>query len=291
MRGIIARRAAEAQLVGNHPYGYTGFDVDLTRLAHTDGKTPNVIAVKVQNQLPSSRWYSGSGIYRHVHLVITDPVHVARHGIFVTTPDLEHTITSGFADVHVRTSVVNDAGEKAAIGSYAAGSSPTATRCCSTSEPRRLRSLGRWWRAPTCARSPSSRAACAWRSSSSARGRGSSVWSRVARCARCSTRWSTRSARWCSSASNATIAVIGCNGVDVRGGVTNINLPEAEIKRAILHAARRSIVVADGSKLGEVEVAKVCDVAEVSMVITDRRADPAILAELSDVGCEVHVAG
>jgi DeoR family transcriptional regulator of aga operon len=90
---------------------------------------------------------------------------------------------------------------------------------------------------------------------------------------------------------NATIAFIGCNGVDVRGGVTNINLPEAEIKRAILHAARRSIVVADGSKLGEVEVAKVCDIAEVSMVITDRRADPAILVELSDVGCEVHVAG
>jgi hypothetical protein len=121
MRGMIARRAAEAQLVGNHPYGYTGFDVDLTRLAHTDGKTPNVIAVKVQNQLPSSRRYSGSGIYRNVHLVITDPVHVARHGIFVTTPDLEHTITPGFADLHVRTSVVNDAGEQAAIGSLRRG--------------------------------------------------------------------------------------------------------------------------------------------------------------------------
>jgi beta-galactosidase len=93
------------RLVGSHPYGYTGFAVDLTDEAHTDGSTPNVLAVEVRNQLPSSRWYSGSGIYRHVHLVVTDPVHIARHGIFVTTPDVEHTIGSGYADVHVETKV------------------------------------------------------------------------------------------------------------------------------------------------------------------------------------------
>ena len=60
--------------------------------------------------------------------------------------------------------------------------------------------------------------------------------------------------------------------------MTNINLPEAEIKRAMLLAARRPIVVADSSKLGEIEVAKVCDLAEVSMVVTDggriRRGSP-----------------
>jgi beta-galactosidase len=92
--------------VGSHPYGYTGFAVDLTDDAHTDGSTPNVLAVQVRNQLPSSRWYSGSGIYRHVHLVVTNPVHVARHGTFVTTPDVEHTFSSGYADVHVATKVV-----------------------------------------------------------------------------------------------------------------------------------------------------------------------------------------
>jgi beta-galactosidase len=97
-------------LAGSHPYGYTGFDIDLTKLAHTDGATPNVIAVKVQNQLPSSRWYSGSGIYRNVHLVVTDPVHVARHGVFVTTPGLEHTYADGYATVRVRTSVAGDGG-------------------------------------------------------------------------------------------------------------------------------------------------------------------------------------
>ena len=48
--------------------------------------------------------------------------------------------------------------------------------------------------------------------------------------------------------------------------------------------------VADGSKLGEVEVAKICELAEVSLVITDSSADPSILAELAAVECEVHVA-
>jgi beta-galactosidase len=93
------------RLAASHAYGYTGFEVDLTALAHTDGKTPNVIAVKVQNQLPSSRWYSGSGIYRNVHLVVTDPTHVARHGVFVTTPDVDRTIGDDYAEAHVTTAV------------------------------------------------------------------------------------------------------------------------------------------------------------------------------------------
>ena len=89
---------------------------------------------------------------------------------------------------------------------------------------------------------------------------------------------------------NASIAFIGCNGVDVRGGVTNVNLPEAEVKRAMLLSARRPVVVADGSKLGEVEVAKICDLSEVSLVVTDASADPSILADLAAVGCDVQVA-
>ncbi|MEV0176379.1 glycoside hydrolase family 2 TIM barrel-domain containing protein [Streptomyces sp. NPDC050803] len=92
--------------VGRHPYGYTGFALDLTDLLHTDGTTENVLAVKVQNQLPSSRWYSGSGIYREARLVVTEPVHVARWGTYVTTPD----VTEERAVVRVRTSVVNASG-------------------------------------------------------------------------------------------------------------------------------------------------------------------------------------
>ncbi|MEU4742998.1 glycoside hydrolase family 2 TIM barrel-domain containing protein, partial [Actinosynnema sp. NPDC023658] len=99
-------------LVASHAYGYTGFAVDLTSRAHTDGRTPDVVAVKVRNKLPSSRWYSGSGIYRHVHLVVTDRVHVARHGTFVTTPNVEREVASGYATAHVRTDVVNDSGAR-----------------------------------------------------------------------------------------------------------------------------------------------------------------------------------
>ena len=95
---------------GQHPFGYTGFTIDLTDKVHTDGKTPNVIAVKVQNKLPSSRWYSGSGIYRNTHLVVTDKVHVARWGTDVTTPDLEQTVKNGFANVRAAVEVENESG-------------------------------------------------------------------------------------------------------------------------------------------------------------------------------------
>ena len=100
-------------LLGNHPYGYTGFSLDLTGLVHTDGVTPNVLAVVVQNKAPSSRWYSGSGITRNVHLTVTNGVHVARDGVFVTTPDLATTIANDRADVHVATQVQNDTGTDA----------------------------------------------------------------------------------------------------------------------------------------------------------------------------------
>lgn len=103
------------KLVGNHPYGYTGFAFDITDSLHTDGRTANVIAVKVRNQLPSSRWYSGSGIYRHARLVVTDPVHLQRWGTYVTTPDLANTIKAGHATVSARTTVVNEGGAQADV--------------------------------------------------------------------------------------------------------------------------------------------------------------------------------
>ena len=72
--------------LGKHPYGYTGFYYDLTPHLK-EGK--NTLAVRVDNSAqPNSRWYSGSGIYRHVWLTLTHNLHVAHWGIYVTTPEI-----------------------------------------------------------------------------------------------------------------------------------------------------------------------------------------------------------
>jgi beta-galactosidase len=79
--------------LGMRPNGYISFRYDLTPYLRYD--RPNVIAVKVDNsQQPNSRWYSGSGIYRNVRLVITSLSHFAQWGIYVTTPEVNEEKTS-----------------------------------------------------------------------------------------------------------------------------------------------------------------------------------------------------
>lgn len=86
---------------------------------------------------------------------------------------------------------------------------------------------------------------------------------------------------------NAGTAFIGCNGVDLERGVTNVNLPETEIKRMILRASQRRIVCADSSKLGQVALAHVCDIDDVDLLLTDDRADPELVSAMRDTGLEV----
>lgn len=76
------------QYLGKRPYGYSSFRYDLT--PHLKfGKEKNVIAVRVDNSAqPSSRWYTGSGIYRKVWLELTSAVAVDHWGIFITTPEV-----------------------------------------------------------------------------------------------------------------------------------------------------------------------------------------------------------
>jgi beta-galactosidase len=88
--------------LGNRPYGYSTFEYELTPHLRS-GNEPNVLAVHVDARQPSSRWYSGAGIYRHVWLTQTDPVHVAHWGSYVTTPK----VSDDSAAVRVRTEVVN----------------------------------------------------------------------------------------------------------------------------------------------------------------------------------------
>ena len=90
--------------VGEHHYGYTSFAFDITEYLTADGVTENVVAVKAVNNIPTSRWYSGSGIYRDVTLFMMDAVHVDLNGTQVTTPN----ISSGNGTVNVKVEVVND---------------------------------------------------------------------------------------------------------------------------------------------------------------------------------------
>ncbi len=97
--------------VGENHYGYSSFAFDITDQVNCDGTTENVIAVKVVNNVPSSRWYSGSGIYRDVTLIVTDPVHVAYNGTYVTTPD----IAEGTGTVQASVELCNESGDTAEV--------------------------------------------------------------------------------------------------------------------------------------------------------------------------------
>lgn len=88
--------------VGNQPYGYTAFSYDLTPFLRPAG-ADNVLAVRVRNLGKNSRWYSGSGIYRHVTLTQTGPLHFAHWGVAVTTPQ----VTKELATVRISTTLTN----------------------------------------------------------------------------------------------------------------------------------------------------------------------------------------
>lgn len=89
---------------------------------------------------------------------------------------------------------------------------------------------------------------------------------------------------------NAHTIFLGCNGIEPTNGITNVNLPEAEIKRRMLRSAKRRIVVADGTKIGSVKLAYLCSVEEIDLLITDSSADPAILKTLREKDLEVLIA-
>ena len=84
MRG--AKVYVNGELVGEWPYGYSSFAFDIT--SHLKFDEENLIAVRVENDDNSSRWYPGSGIYRNVWLTITHPVHIAHWGTYITTPSI-----------------------------------------------------------------------------------------------------------------------------------------------------------------------------------------------------------
>ncbi len=94
-------------IVGGRPFGYGSFQCDLTPYIKF-GSGRNVLAVRVDHsRFADSRWYTGSGIYRNVRLRVTDKLHVAYNGIYVTTPQVRETS----AVVRVETTLDNASGQ------------------------------------------------------------------------------------------------------------------------------------------------------------------------------------
>jgi beta-galactosidase len=85
--------------VGYWPYGYNAFYFDVTPYLNIGGE--NTLAVRLENFEESSRWYPGAGLYRNVHLIVTDELAVKMWGTYVTTP----VVRDNFAKVNVQVEV------------------------------------------------------------------------------------------------------------------------------------------------------------------------------------------
>ncbi len=89
--------------LGNHPYGYTPFSYDIAPYLKSSGEE-NILAVRASNEGKNSRWYSGSGIYRHVWLTVTPMMHIAPWGVYITMPD----VSDKLAKINIKTKLINN---------------------------------------------------------------------------------------------------------------------------------------------------------------------------------------
>ena len=128
---------------GQHHYGYTPFTVDVTKYLNKEKKQANEVLVKVDNsEQPNCRWYSGSGIYRHVWLETMPALHIAENGIFVTTPEVNADKARVQVDVTVQTESQTDRHATVVVGgaqlmvAVAAGQSKTVTTTLFVNNPR-----------------------------------------------------------------------------------------------------------------------------------------------------------
>jgi len=97
------------QLVGGWPYGYSSWRLDLTPYIIPGGE--NQLAIRLDNPDNSMRWYPGGGLYRNVWLTITNPVHVAQWGTFITARD----VSTASATLDLEIKIDNDSGKDATI--------------------------------------------------------------------------------------------------------------------------------------------------------------------------------
>lgn len=97
-----ARVYVNGREVGFWPCGYNSFFFDVTDFLHPDGQN-NLLAVRLENREQSSRWYPGAGLYRNVHVRVTDRVHVPVWGTYITTPH----VSAEYAAVKLQLSLEN----------------------------------------------------------------------------------------------------------------------------------------------------------------------------------------
>ena len=84
------------------------------------------------------------------------------------------------------------------------------------------------------------------------------------------------------------IAFIGVDGIDLTGGATNANFAEVGVKRLMLEAAARGVIVADHSKFGRIALARICDIKEASLILTDTGIDGDMLTRLKKLGVQME---
>jgi beta-galactosidase len=94
---------------GHWAYGYNSFSVDITSFIKPGPN--NTLAVRLENLPEASRWYPGAGLYRNVHLIITDEVHIPVWGTYITTP----VVNPAFAKVLLKTKVEGSVKEASAL--------------------------------------------------------------------------------------------------------------------------------------------------------------------------------
>lgn len=92
------------------PFGYNSFHCDVTDLLNDDGKN-NTLAVRLENKPQSSRWYPGAGLYRNVHVIITNQVHIPIWGTYITTP----FVSKDYASVNLKSEIENSDGKNIRI--------------------------------------------------------------------------------------------------------------------------------------------------------------------------------
>ena len=95
--------------VGSWPNGYVPVSLDITDAVVPGGV--NTLAIRLENLPGSARWYPGAGLYRNVHLITTDPVHIPTWGVCITTPE----VSADKATVHVETTVEGAEGKEITV--------------------------------------------------------------------------------------------------------------------------------------------------------------------------------